>query len=80
MSNLVLFALKERNRTVELVDVVDGGALDVHVFRFFRVRSDERVQVATFELMRVLRKRFKVAHSVVTHACSRKRCREKAED
>ncbi len=70
-SHLVLVTLEERERAVDLVDVFDGGARVVHVLRVRGVRSDQRVHVARFEFVRLLRQDRTVRHTVVTRTCAK---------
>ena len=56
-------ALQQQDRRGQLVDVVDGGAVDVDV-AVLRVGPDQAVEVARLELVRVARQDLQVADAV----------------
>ena len=66
--DLVFETLKQDERAGEAIGEVNRRALHVEVFRR-RIRSDQRVEIARFELVRVARQHFDVADSVVAGAC-----------
>src|SRR5207302_2916382 len=59
--------LKEDHRTVEIVGEVDGGSFAVQVGAL-RVRTNEGIEIARLELVRVLDESDEVTDSVVTRA------------
>src|SRR5487761_706988 len=65
--DLVIEALEQDHRAVEVVGEVDGGSFAVQI-RPLRVRTDQSVEVTRFELVRVLDERNQIADSEVAGA------------
>src|ERR1700693_293336 len=65
--DLILEALEEDHRNLEVVREVDCGAIPVHV-RSLRIRTDERVDIARLELVSVFNERLEVADPEMARA------------